>query len=132
VIVKDGRIISMGYNGTPKGFKNCSEQFPELTKKPRITWTTEERDKHHEFSEAHEIHSEENAINFAARHGLSIEGSDIYCTLQPCNRCLKMLCAPGIKRIIYAEKYDKCNHSSDVIEMVKESGIKIEWVPLES
>jgi len=130
VIVKDGRIISMGYNGTPKGFQNCSERFPNLIERPRKTWSTDERDEHHAFSEAHEIHAEENAINFAARHGLSIEGSDVYCTLQPCNRCLKMLCAPGIKRIIYSEEYDKCNHCSEVREMVINSGIKLEWIPL--
>ena len=73
VIVKDGRILSTGYNGTPAGYKNCSEH-----------WNGEYTKDHHEWSKTYEIHAEMNAIIWAARKGISIEGATIYVTLEPC------------------------------------------------
>jgi len=132
VIVKDGRPISTGYNGTPAGFINCCDRFSELSNRPRQDWTTQEREEHHCFSEAFEIHAEQNAIIYAAKHGIEIDGANIYCTLQPCNTCLKILTQSGIKRIVYAEDYDKGDYCCEVKDMVKTSGVKLEWVPLKS
>ena len=71
VIVKDGRILSTGYNGTPAGYKNCTEH-----------WNGEYTKDHHEWSKTYEIHAEMNAIIWAARKGISIEGATIYVTLE--------------------------------------------------
>ena len=69
VIVKDGRILSTGYNGTPAGFINCCDH-----------WNNEYTAEHHEWSKTYEIHAEMNAIIWAAREGISIEGATIYVT----------------------------------------------------
>lgn len=100
VLVKDQRIISTGYNGTPSGFKNCNELFIEYD-------SLADREKHHKFSEHYEIHAELNAIIYAAISGISIKDCDIYITHQPCMNCLKMLCGAGIKNVYYRYAYDK-------------------------
>ena len=63
IIVKDDRIISMGYNGTPAKYTNCNEKFSTYTS----------REEHHKWSKTHEIHAELNAILYAAKNGISIE-----------------------------------------------------------
>ncbi len=94
VIVKDGRILSTGYNGTPARYKNCTDH-----------WNGEYTKDHHEWSLIHEIHAEMNAIIWAARKGISIEGGTIYVTLEPCSECSKNLIASGIVRIVWEHKY---------------------------
>lgn len=96
VIVKDDRILSTGYNGTPKGYVNCCDY-----------WNNEHTSEHHEWSKKYEIHAEQNAILWAARKGISIEESQIYCTHKPCNQCTKLIIASGITHIYYGEDYDK-------------------------
>ena len=112
ILVKDKRIISTGYNGTPKGFLNCDDVNTNVS-----------REKHHEFSEMFEIHAELNAILCAARNGISIEGSILYSTLHPCYDCLKMICNSGIKTIIYRYEYDKFTMNSEVKRMLDLCGI---------
>ena len=114
VIVKDGRILSSGYNGTPAGFMNCRDH-----------WNGEYTNEHHEWSKTYEIHAEMNAIIWAARKGISIEGATIYVTLEPCSECSKNLIASGIKRIIYAKSYE--HTQSDVIsKFIEDNGVIIE------
>jgi dCMP deaminase len=118
ILVKDKRIISTGYNGTPCGFQNCDEHF---LNKDIENW----RELHHQFSENYEIHAEMNAIIFAARHGISIEGADLYTTLHPCNNCLKNLCNCGIKNIFYSIKYDKFDNSELTDKLILNSKINL-------
>ncbi|MEA3227803.1 MAG: dCMP deaminase family protein [Campylobacterota bacterium] len=114
VIVKDGRILSTGYNGTPPGFVNCCDY-----------WDNQYTAQHHEWSKTYEIHAEMNAIIWAAREGISIEGATIYVTLEPCSECSKNLIASGIKRIVYAKEYEHTN--SDIIsKFIKDNGVIIE------
>lgn len=114
VIVKDGRILSTGYNGTPAGYTNCSEH-----------WEGEYTKEHHEWSKTYEIHAEMNAIIWAARQGISIEGGTIYVTLEPCSECSKNLIAAGIKRIVYDKGYEHTN-SEVVSNFIKQNGLVIE------
>jgi len=114
VIVKDGRILSTGYNGTPAGFTNCNDH-----------WKGEYTSEHHEWSKTYEIHAEMNAIIWAARKGISIEGATIYVTLEPCSECSKNLIASGIKRIVYAKEYEH-THSSTVSKFLEDNGVSIE------
>jgi dCMP deaminase len=109
IIVKDNRIISMGYNGTAMGFTNCNEVFPK---------ENFDRDEHHKFSMNYELHSELNSILWAAKNGIAIGGCTLYCTLQPCSECIKNICQSGIKRIVYSELYDKVTYSDDTIKML--------------
>jgi dCMP deaminase len=114
VIVKDGRILSTGYNGTPAGYMNCREH-----------WNGNYTKEHHEWSKTYEIHAEMNAIIWAARKGISIEGACIYVTLEPCSECSKNLIASGIKRIVYAKEYEH-THSEVISKFLKDNGVVIE------
>jgi dCMP deaminase len=114
VIVKDGRILSTGYNGTPPGYTNCSEH-----------WDNRYTSEHHEWSKTYEIHAEMNAIIWAARQGISIEDATIYVTLEPCSECSKNLIASGIKRIVYAKEYEH-THSSTISKFLNDNGVSIE------
>ena len=119
VIVKDGRVLSTGYNGTPAGFTNCCDY-----------WDGEYTSEHHEWSKTYEIHAEMNAIIWAARKGISIEGASIFVTLEPCSECSKNLIASGIKRIVYAKEYEH-THSSTISKFLKDNGVSIEKLILE-
>jgi dCMP deaminase len=114
VIVKDGRILSTGYNGTPSGHINC-----------RDYWSGEYTSAHHEWSKTYEIHAEMNAIIWAARKGISIEDATIYVTLEPCSECSKNLIASGIKRIVYAKAYEH-THSDTISKFIRDNGVIIE------
>ena len=85
VLVKDGNIISFGYNGTPSGMNNCCEENDVTLK--------------------HVIHAECNAILKAAKTGNSVDGSTLYLTLSPCLDCSKLILQSGIKRVVYLNVY---------------------------
>lgn len=85
VLVKDGNIISFGYNGTPSGMNNCCEENDVTLK--------------------HVIHAEVNAVLKAAKCGNSVDGSTLYLTLSPCLDCSKLILQSGIKRVVYLTKY---------------------------
>jgi len=116
VIVKNGRILSTGYNGTPPGYVNCCDY-----------WANEYTKEHHEWSKTYEIHAEMNAIIWAAREGISIKDATIYVTLEPCSDCSKNIIASGIKRIVYDKHYEHTN--SDVVtKFIEDNGVVIEQI----
>jgi dCMP deaminase len=86
VIVRDNRMISMGYNGFIAGCPHASHM----------------RDGHEQAT----IHSEINAISDCAKRGVSLDGAKIYITHYPCLHCFKTICASGIVEIIYLEDYN--------------------------
>lgn len=114
VIVKNGRILSTGYNGTPAGYVNCSDH-----------WNGQYTKEHHEWSKTYEIHAEMNAIIWAAREGISINGSTIYVTLEPCSDCSKNLIASGIQRIVYDTGYEHTD-SGIVSKFIIDNNVSIE------
>ena len=116
VIVKNGRILSTGYNGTPSGYTNCCDY-----------WDNKYTKEHHEWSKTYEIRAEMNAIIWAAREGISIKGATIYVTLEPCSECSKNIIASGIKRIVYDKSYEHTN-SDIVTEFIKANGVIIEQI----
>jgi dCMP deaminase len=85
ILVKDGNIISMSYNGTPSGMDNCCE-----------------RD---DVTLPYVIHAEMGAILKAAKTGNSVDGSTLYLTLSPCLDCSKLILQSGIKRVVYLNVY---------------------------
>jgi dCMP deaminase len=117
ILVKDNRIISTGYNGTPAGYINCNEKFTD--------YSIDQREEHHKFSETFEIHAELNAILSAAKNGLSTNECTLYCTLQPCNDCLKMICNTGIKTIYYNKPYDKSSITPEVLNMLNKCNVQL-------
>ncbi len=125
IIVKDRRIISTGINGTAAGCPNCDEIFPDKDS-PDF-----DRKKHHEFSTKNEIHAEMNAIFFNARYGgQALDGATIYCTLQPCDECLKNILQTGIRRIVYANSYDFSDYSPEVLAALKLKNIELLHLPI--
>ena len=121
IVVKEGRIISSGCNGTPSGAVNCSKLFTSSR-----MHEPEYREKHHAFSEAMECHAEENAILMAARYGNNIEKSTFYVSMKPCERCLKMIANLNVKFIYYDKIYDKCVEYKDYVkEMIRDLGIRL-------
>lgn len=117
ILVKDGRILSTGINGTPEGFQNCDAVFNR---------NHFDRQDHHQFNEHFEIHAEINAIIFAARHGISIENAIMYSTLHPCHNCLKVLCNSGIKKIYYCDEYDLQEKDDRTDDLLRLCGVSLE------
>jgi dCMP deaminase len=117
VIVKEGQIISTGYNGAPHGFEHCLD-IGCIREKQHIAHGTR-----HEVCRA--VHAEQNAIIQAAIHGVSIEGATVFCTHQPCILCTKMLINGKIKRVVFLNEYP--DRSS--IDFLQQAGIEITRMP---
>jgi dCMP deaminase len=97
IIVKDRRVISTGYNGTPRGAKNCNEGGCPRCNGMAASGTA--------LDECLCCHGEENAITQAAYHGTSLKGSTLYTTFAPCLLCTKMIINSGIAEVVYNEDY---------------------------
>lgn len=94
VLTRDTRIISIGYNGPPSGTHNCDEEWPE---------TGCARDSRGSCSLA--LHAEENAIIYAVKNGVSLEGTTLYTTLSPCLSCARLIYSSGVRKMIYKHSY---------------------------
>jgi dCMP deaminase len=116
VIVKDKNILATGYNGAPAGTKDCLELgcLKDIMKL--------KSGKGHQICRA--THAEQNAIIRAALNGVSIKGSTMYCTHQPCDLCARMIINSGIKRVVSYMDYP----SKITLDLFKEAGIKFEKV----
>jgi dCMP deaminase len=114
VAVKDRRILTTGYNGAPAGQKDCLELG---CLRDELGIPSGERQ---EICRA--IHAEQNVIIQAALHGVSLEGSTIYCTHTPCVLCAKMLVNARIKRFVSFGKYS----DDTFIDLFKEAGIEVD------
>ena len=115
VIVKDKRVMTTGYNGAPSGVKTCVERDECLRKKLGIPSGTR-----HEMCYA--VHAEQNAIIQAAKLGVNIDGSTLYCTHQPCILCAKMIVNAGIVRVVYHSGYP----DDFALDIFKEAGVQVE------
>jgi dCMP deaminase len=94
VVVKDNRIISIGYNGMPSGWTNDCENIVQHSDDTVTTVTKDEV-----------IHAEANAIIKLARDGESGNGASLFCTHAPCIHCAKLIHGAGIKTVYYRESY---------------------------
>ena len=95
VIVKGKQIVSTGYNGAPAGHAHCAEVGCA-----RVGVPSGERSEI-----CRSAHAEQNAINFAARYGIPIEGATLYTTHHPCSWCAKSIINAGVKEVIFGEDY---------------------------
>lgn len=118
VLVRDRRIISTGYNGTPRGVRNCSDGGC-----PRCNSNTPSG---HGLGDCLCSHAEENSIVQAAYHGISVKGSTLYTTFSPCLTCAKMIINAGIVEVVYHKHYSIDDVST---ALLKEAGVIIR--PLE-
>lgn len=127
VIVKEGRVISMGYNGPVSGMPACEEIEPRVRYdmdhgKLPIWMEKEIRQKVCMGSNCtRSLHAETNAIAFAARAGVSVEGCTMYCTMSPCINCAKVIVNSGIKKLVYMEEY----RDTTGLDLLKSAGIAV-------
>ncbi len=117
VIAKDRRIISTGYNGTPRGVRNCNEGGC-----PRCNSFAQGGAQ---LEECLCSHGEENAITQAAYHGVRVPDGTIYTTFSPCLMCTKMIINAGLAEVVYNADYPLGEVS---LELLREAGVKVRRV----
>lgn len=104
IIVKDNRIISTGYNGSPPGMDECIE----VGCKVQVLYEWDEgRSQYLETTSGCQraIHAEANSLMWAAKHGLAVEGATMYCTHGPCLHCAQLMSSAGIVRVVFGIPY---------------------------
>ncbi len=114
ILVRENRIVSTGYNGTPRGVKNCFEGGC-----PRCAGNTPPGT---DLGECVCLHAEENAIAQAAYHGISLQDSILYVTLSPCLTCARLVISAGIKEVVYEDEYVVVQRKARAL--LKEAGVK--------
>jgi dCMP deaminase len=114
VVTRDRRIISTGYNGTPRGTTNCNEGGC-----PRCNDLAPGGTR---LDECVCSHAEENAITQAAYHGVSLKGGTVYTTFSPCLQCTKMIINAGLAEVVFQSEYPLGQVSFDLLA---EAGIKL-------
>lgn len=112
VVAVDGRICATGFNGSPHGLPHCDHPFSESLPRPSdaSTCTTS-------------VHAEANAVAFAARHGVPIQGATLYGTHTPCVHCAMLLVNAGIVRVVCATRY----RSDSGVRVLRAAGVQL-WV----
>jgi dCMP deaminase len=108
LVVKDGRILSMGYNGSPSGMPHCEDLFMSTDLHLHSAWSMK-----------HELHAEMNALAWAAKNGLAVGGATMYVTLSPCIECAKLMVAMGLTCVVYGGP-DRTDKEDDGIEFITE------------
>lgn len=113
VIVQSNHLISTGYNGTPRGVKNCfAGGCPRCAGKVKSG---------EHLEECLCVHAEQNAICQAAYYGHATEGATIYVTISPCLTCAKLIINSGIKEVVYEGDYP---YQDAVKRMFRQAGVK--------
>lgn len=105
VLSRDGRVISLGYNGAPAGVAHCEHPLFEPADTGCIT----------------AVHAEANAIAFAAKHGVATAGSELHVTNMPCLKCSQLIINAGIVRVSYIHTY---RDPSGII-LLEEGGVEV-------
>lgn len=127
ILVKDGRIISIGYNGPVSGMPACEDIYP---------WTKHDMNRGKLPSEmvdslkqkacmgpgcTRSCHAETNAIAFAAKAGMSVDGCTMYCTMSPCINCAKVIVNSGIRKLVYLEDY----RDQSGVDLLRRAGVGV-------
>ncbi len=130
VLVKDNRVISIGFNGSPAGQEHCEDHFAALYGESfKNQFSTYEQfrasrafyDAHGKWSIENELHAEQNAILFAAKNGIATAGATLYVTYSPCVHCAKVIVAAGIVQVFYKHLYDR---SQDGLIFLDRNGLE--------
>lgn len=113
IIVVDRRVISTGYNGTPRGIRNCYEGG--------CARCAGDAASGQDLGECVCAHAEENAIVQAAYHGIAVRSGTLYCTNSPCLACTRMIINAGIAEVIFESEY---HFSVQARELLKVGGVQ--------
>lgn len=98
-----GVVLSTGYNGSLSGTEHCEHSDMDFDNRCTLA-----------------VHAEANAVYFAARNGVSVEGSTMYCTTAPCTKCAEAIVQSGIKKVVYSEDY-----RDEGIELIISVGVEV-------
>jgi len=132
IVVKDDRIISIGYNGMPSGWNNDCEHKQYMSRDAGgwlspdeiyEQWPFEDDDGRYKLKTRDEVlHAESNAISKLARSQESGLGADLFVTHSPCLDCAKLIYQSGIKRVYFGAPY----RSNEGVEFLTKSGVTVE------
>ena len=136
VFTKNNQILATGYAGAPPGFPHCSEVGHQMEEhiqyKDQVFPIDVILNSNYIFKERYEkkptqhcvrtLHAENNAIIQAAKRGIALEGSTVYVSFTPCERCAMMLVSIGVEKVICKKLYHKAAES---IEIFKRANIEI-------
>lgn len=115
VIVRDKRVISTGYVGSPPGLDHCDDVGHLMKEMIDEDGTVR---KHC----VRTIHAEQNAICQAARLGIALEGATLYCKMEPCRVCAMLIISCGITKVVSQKRY---HAAQDTREMFKKAGVEL-------
>lgn len=110
IIVKDKRIISTGYVGSPSGLPHCDDVGHLMKQVTDSDGTTRQHC-------VRTIHAEQNAICQAARYGVPLDGATLYCTMEPCRVCAMLIISCGISKVVAKKRYHAAQETRDMFEM---------------
>lgn len=116
IVVKDNRVVSIGYNGTPAGWSNECEDMVVSDVNSQIIYTTKTKPE--------VIHAEANAIAKLARTNESGQDADMFITHAPCLECAKLIYGAGIKKVYYRQQY----RNTDGVDFLNKCSIGVEQV----
>ncbi len=116
VVVRDKRIICTGYVGSPSGLPHCDDAGHHLKQMIDEDGTARQHC-------VRTVHAEQNAIAQAARYGLSLEGTTLYCSMEPCRVCAMLIASSGISRVMARRRY---HAGADTREILAAAGVILE------
>lgn len=118
VVVRDKRIICTGYVGSPSGMSHCDDAGHDLKKVVDDDGTVRQHC-------VRTVHAEQNAIVQAARYGLPLDGTTMYCSMEPCRVCAMLIASSGIARVVAGRRY---HAGGDTQEILESAGVEFEVV----
>ena len=121
IVVKDDRIISIGYNGMPSGWDNNCEQRDYIFHGGHAEFLDEDGTKYNLKTKPEVIHAEANAIAKLARGSESGDGSTMFLTHAPCIDCAKQVYTAGIKKVYYRNSY----RDTQGVDFLEKCGIEV-------
>ena len=115
IIVKDKRILSTGYVGSPPGLPHCDDVGHLMKQMIDEDGTIRQHC-------VRTIHAEQNAICQASRYGTPLGGTTLYCRMEPCRTCAMLIISTGITKVIAQRRYHAAQESR---EMFQEAGVEL-------
>ena len=124
VIAREGRVLATGYNGAPAGLPHCEH---ECTCTPNDQFGVHAADCEARPGCTVAVHAEANAIAYAARLGIALEGASLYCSLSPCVACAQLIINAGVRRVFFRS----CYRITDALALFDEVAIEYKQLELE-